>query len=152
MERAVPVIGRLVKVGLILLVGIWQAATPAAAEPQLVVVAGAHSKIDSLSAVEVRRLYLGIPVSSHDHEVVPLRNNAETSLQEVFLQRVVFMSAQAYERHMVAKVFRAGGTRIRECTTLSELIETLANDPWAVTYMSPSVAASLPRLRIVARL
>lgn len=123
-----------------------------AAEPQLVIVTSASSKLGGLTAVEVRRLYLGIPVIVDGHEVTPVLNIAESALQEVFLQHVVFMSAQAYERNIAARVFRGGGTRIREYANLSQLLESLTNEPWSVTYMSPGVAASLPGIKVIARL
>jgi hypothetical protein len=123
-----------------------------AAEPQLVVVTSASSKLGALTAVEVRRLYLGIPLVIDGHEITPYRNTAEPAIQEVFLQHVVFMSSQAYERHMAARVFRTGGTRIREYANLNRLMEALNNEPWSVTYMSPGVAASLPGIKVIVRL
>ena len=123
-----------------------------AAEPQLVVVTSASSKLGALATLEVRRLYLGIPLVIDGHEVIPYRNTAEPAIQEVFLQHVVFMSSQAYDRHMAARVFRAGGTRMREYANLNQLVEALNNEPWSVTYMSPGVAASLPGIKVIARL
>ena len=121
------------------------------AEPRLVLVASARSALTELSPGTVRRLYLGLPILQEGHQIVPLRNT-DPALQEVFLQRVLFMSAQAYERQCSAQVFRNGGNRVREFAKLGPLLEALANEPWSVTYMDAETAASLPDLKILAGL
>ena len=122
------------------------------AEPRLVLVANARSALTDISPGAVRRLYLGLPILHDGHQIVPLRNTADAALQELFLQRVLFMSAQAYERQSSAQVFRNGGNRPREYAKLEALLEALANEPWSVTYMDAETAGSLPSLKILAGL
>lgn len=121
----------------------------ARAEPQLVIVAAAHSPIRSLTAVEIRRLYLGAPVTVDGREVEPLRNVIDPMVQEVFLQRVLFMSLHAYERQAAARVFRTGGNPLRRFTDLPSLLAALAANPLSVTYMPVEQAARLPELKII---
>jgi hypothetical protein len=120
-----------------------------AAEPQVALVASAQSPISALTGSDARRLYLGLPLVVNGHEITPLRNGADPSVQEVFLQRVLFMSAQAYERQMSARVYRSGGNRAPEFTSVRELSQALAGDPWAISYMAPEAAAKDPALKIV---
>jgi hypothetical protein len=120
-----------------------------AAEPKLVLVASAKSPVAPISAAEARRLYLGVPLVQDGHEVAPLRNAADPGTQELFLQRVLFMSAQAYERQMSGRVYRSGGNRIPEIADIRELVDKLLKEPWSVTYMSQEAAASQPNLKIV---
>ena len=120
-----------------------------AAEPQLVLVAGGASPLQEISPEQARRLYLGIPVVLHGHEITPLRNLSDRTIQEVFLQRVLYMSAQAYERQMAARIFRGGGNELRSYGTLKQLSEALGRDPWAISYMSADTAAHLPDIKIL---
>ena len=148
MERNVS----LTRMVIALLVGAIAFAGPGwarAAEPKLVLVASAKSHVAPISATEARRLYLGVPLVQDGHEVAPLRNAADPAIQELFLQRVLFMSAQAYERQMSGRVYRSGGNRIPEYADQRALIDKLLSEPWSVTYMSLDVASSQPNLKIV---
>lgn len=122
------------------------------AEPQLVMVASAKSPIRSLSTVEIRRLYLGVPLTLEGHELEPLRNQIDPLVQEVFLQRVLFMSLHAYERQSAARVFRTGGNPLRQFTEQPALLAALAANPYAVTYMPADQAIRQPELKIIATL
>jgi hypothetical protein len=120
-----------------------------AAESKLVLVASSKSQIAPISAAEARRLYLGVPLTQDGHEVIPLRNATDPGTQELFLQRVLYMSAQAYDRQMSGRVYRSGGNRIPEYTIQRELVERLLTEPWSVTYMSSDAASGQPDLKIV---
>jgi hypothetical protein len=142
----------LTSIAIALLVGAIALATPFpahAAEPKLVLVASAKSPVAPISAAEARRLYLGVPLIQDGHEVEPLRNAADPGIQELFLQRVLFMSAQAYERQMSGRVYRSGGNRIPEYADQRALFDKLQSQPWSVTYMSLDAAAGQPNLKIV---
>jgi hypothetical protein len=141
-----------VRILFLLLVGWFYLLPAVAGEPRLVMVASAQSQVSGLSPASVRRLYLGVPLVQDGHEIVPLRNSADPIGGEVFLQRVLFMSAQAYERQISGRVFRSGGQRLAEHPNLARLVDELLNNPWSVTYMSPETAASLPGLRLIGEL
>ena len=124
----------------------------AASESRLVLVASARSPIAALSQADVRRLYLGIPSTQDGHEIIPVRNAVDHTVQEIFLQRVLFMSSQAYERQISARLYRTGGNRVAEYFSLRELAAALHADPWAVSYMSETTAQGLAGIKIVALL
>ncbi len=148
MERNVSLTG----IAIALLVGAIGLVGPRladAAEPKLVLVASAKSAMAPISAAEARRLYLGVPLVQDGHEVAPLRNGADPGTHELFLQRVLFMSAQAYERQMSGRVYRSGGNRIPEYANQRELVDRLVSEPWSVTYMSLEAASGQPNLKIV---
>jgi hypothetical protein len=117
-------------------------------EQSLVLVVNAHSSIQRLSPGEARRLYLGIPLIVDSQRVHPLRNNTDPMVQEMFMQRVMFMSTPAYERQILSRVFRMGGRRPLAYTELLELLKALERDPGAVTYL-PRDLATRPGLKIV---
>ena len=148
MERNVSLLG----IAIALLFGVIGLIGPGpadAAEPQLVLVASAKSQVAPISAANARRLYLGVPLVQDGHEVIALRNATDPGTQELFLQRVLFMSAQAYDRQISGRVYRSGGNRIAEYTAQRELIDKLLTEPWAVTYMSSEAAAREPDLKVV---
>src|SRR5215470_13304718 len=99
----------------------------ASAPSDLVIVVDESSPVRSISVADVRRRYLGIPVVVDGIEVVPVRNLSDADFYEMFLQRVLFMSAQSYERRMVSKIFREGGSSILAVGSRDELYRTLHN-------------------------
>ena len=124
---------------------------PAAAQNEasrLVLVASSSSPIEALAPSEVRRLYLGVPHEVAGRGISPLRfTQAQT--QEVFLQKVMFMSLQAYERQIVSQTFRSGHTRPFETADLSSLTESLLANPMAVSYLPESDARKAAGLKII---
>lgn len=120
-------------------------------EPSLVLVASAQSAIQRLSPDETRKLYLGVPMMVDNHRIHPLRNNADPKVQEMFMQKVMFMSTPAYERQILSRVFRMGGTRPLAYSSMPDLLKALEQNPVAVTYL-PRELATRPGLKIVGEL
>jgi len=121
-------------------------------EPSLVLVANAHSVIQNLSTDEARKLYLGVPMIVDSQRVHPLRNNTDPVVQEMFMQKVMFMSTPAYERQLLSRVFRMGGTRPLVYDQLRELLKALERDPAAVTYLPRDLVNARSGLKIVGEL
>lgn len=121
----------------------------AAADGRLVLVASAQSPIGRISVEEERKLYLGIPLLVEGQPVQPIRNNTDPMTEEMFLQKIMFMSSQAYERQILSRVFRSGGSPPPIVTDRSELVRTLLADRMAVTYMLRETAATMRGLKIV---
>jgi hypothetical protein len=101
----------------------------------LVLVCSTESSIPSLSQQEVRKLFLGVPTVRNGIRLKPLRNETEPRVSEVFLQKVIFMSQRSYERQLVSRVFRLGGTRPPVFTEMGELLDELRQSPGALSYM-----------------
>jgi len=53
---------------------------------------------------------------------------------------------------MAARIFRTGGNDQARYTALTQLVDALVREPWAVTYMSPEMAARLPGIKIITNL
>lgn len=119
---------------------------------RLVLVANSRSDVDTLTAAEIRKLFLGIPIERNSHLLVPLRNQTDPVLHEVYLQKVMFMSAPMYERALLTRLLRTKGTRPQAYATEKDLLQALQADPNAVTYMWAHQAESIPDLRIVVEL
>ena len=127
----------------------FYAAAASSAELQLVLVTNAQSPITTLTPVEARRLYLGVPVQVNGRTITPLRNTSEARLQEVFMQRVMYMATETYERQILNRVFRTGGQRPPMYSELRELVEALKNNPLAISYMWHETALATPAVKIV---
>lgn len=120
-----------------------------AGDRHVVLVAGAQSVVPNLSPDEVRKLYLGMPMLVAGYPLHPLRNNADETVQEMFMQKVMFMSTPAYERQILSRVFRVGGNRPPVYTEMKELVEALESDRTALSYMPKDLAMATPGLKIV---
>lgn len=120
-----------------------------AASSRLVLVTNAQSPIHQMTPDEARKLYLGMPMVVDGKLIHPLRNNSDTTMQEMFMQKVMFMSTQAYERQILSRVFRTGGNRPPVYTEIPELLKALESDRNAVTYLPRDTAISTVGVRII---
>lgn len=114
----------------------------------LVIVVDDRSPIRSIPIADVRRRYLGIPLVIDGVEVIPVRNLSNADFYEMFLQRVLFMSAEGYERRMLNKIFREGGDTIASVSSREELERLLHGDTRRITFLPRSAVGR--SLRIIA--
>lgn len=117
-------------------------------ERRIVIVTSAESGIQAISTKEVRRAYLGASIVLDGVEIRPLRNQTDPLTGEVFLQKVLFMSAEAYERQLIARAFR-GGSRPKGYGNLADLLAALQNDNATITFMLYETAINIPGVRII---
>jgi hypothetical protein len=124
-----------------------------AGEPRtLVLVCRNDSRLSALTADETRKAFLGAPVVVDGLRVEALRNRSEYLLDEVFLQKVVFLSGPAYDRQVLSRVFRLGGQKPVVYDGVAELLVALRSSPAPVTYMWKDSVRQYPDLRVVATL
>lgn len=121
---------------------------------KLVLVAASNSDITRLSPADTRKLFLGVPlaIASSRESFHPLRNTSDPALEEAFLQKVIFMSRDAYERALLTRAMHGGGIRPALLDSEAQLASALYADRFAVTYMWADRAAALPNIKIVAEL
>ena len=122
-----------------------------AQEQRMVIVTSTGSSIKAMSTKDVRRAYLGASIVQDGIEIKPLRNQTDKLAEEVFLQRVLFMSAEAYERQLLAHTFRSG-SRLQVFEKLTDLLDTLQNDNATITFMLFGTAITTPGIRIIGNL
>ena len=106
-----------------------------AEQRSMVLVTSIEARIHDLSFKEVRRLYLGMQILHDGSPIRPLRNLEDPLLEEVFLQKIVFLSARSYENQLLSRVFRLGGLRPVTYRTKARLKQALQASSNAVTYM-----------------
>ncbi len=129
------------------LIGISNAAQ--STQRRLLLVCGSESTISSLSPKEVRKLFLGVPITKDGVRLIPLRNASDPLVEEVFLQRMIFLSKRSYERQLLSRVFRFGGVLPPVFKNLPELINELHRSPGAVSYMWSGQAAHADDLKSI---
>ena len=102
---------------------------------RLVLVADARSNLPPLTLRELRRAYLGVPVVKAGRRLQPLINLTDEHLYEVFLQKVMHMSSQTYQRQLTSRFLRAKGRRPPVYRNQHSLLEVLSKEHNAVTYI-----------------
>lgn len=123
----------------------WSAARP----DRAVLIVGTASPVTGLDVIDIRRIFLGIPVTQGGVTLHALRNESDPTLQEVFLQNVVSMSTSAYQRRLLALVLEQGRQTPPAYTDLRQLLAVLATDAGAVSYAWESTVARHPRIRVL---
>lgn len=146
MERGAAV--RLLRLAVAVL-ALAVAAPAPAGERQVVLVVNADSPVTQLDPIEIRKLFLGLPVLRQGRKLLPVHNASDRQLNQVFLQHVVAMSQSAYDRHVLAQVLQQGRPRPLELTSRQQVLTTLYADRHAVSYVWLQDVARDPRIRIL---
>jgi hypothetical protein len=146
MERSAAVNGRRLILLLLLLAACGRLHS---AGRQIVLVVSADSSVQQLEPIEVQKLFLGLPVVRDSHTLRPVLNISDDQLQNVFLQYVVAMSQSAYDRRILTQVLQQGRPRPVELRTSEQVIQALAMDRFAVSYMWLRDVPTTPRMRIL---
>lgn len=130
------------------------AAAPSAwavGQRQLVLVSAA-ADVPTLSPLELQKLFLGMPIAKNGHRLLALRNQSDTLLYEVFLQKVIFMSAKTYEYQVLSQVFESGSQRPPSYADTDTLVDALHGKAYSVSYMWMDSVKPHHRLRVVQEL
>jgi hypothetical protein len=121
----------------------------AADRREAVLVVSMNSPVTELEPLEIRKLFLGLPVLRGNRPLRPVRNESDEQLSRVFLQHVVAMSQSAYDRRILSQAMQQGRPRPPALKSKTELIATLDSDPLAVSYMWVKDLPAYPRLRVL---
>ncbi len=108
-------------------------AARAEGDDRLVLIVSASSPVTHLEIIDVRKLFLGLRVAPAGVPLRPLDNRADARLHEAFLQNVLGMSDEAFERRLLSMTLREGVPRPVAYHATAELLAAVAADPDAVT-------------------
>lgn len=114
-----------------------------------VVAVAATSPLRPLPRETLRRAYLGLPTRQDGLRLEPLINRADPLLHEIFLQKVVFLSARTYERLLLTRTLRSGTRPPPSHRSLEDLTEALARNPGAIAVLWREQVEADPRLRVL---
>jgi hypothetical protein len=116
---------------------------------QVVLVTNNSCPMNTISSLELRKVYFGIKVYRDNFQIRGLRNQSDTNLDKIFLQTVVAMSSKSYQRRLLAEVLNNGRPRIAEFSNTELLLKELRRISCHVTYMWADNARQLDDLKII---
>jgi hypothetical protein len=122
---------------------------PALAQQRVVLVATEDSPIVAITALEARKIFLGIAVFSGGRAIRGLRNLTDPSLDRIFLQSLMGLSAERYERRLLSNVLKYGTTRPEEMRDAAQLAAMLEANPYTVTYVRVDGSGPPPGTKIL---
>jgi hypothetical protein len=133
-----------------LLVGAaWLLASAAASADSVVLVTGEDCPVDDISALDVRKAYLGVTVRADGRRLTPLLMRGDEKLEGIFYQSVVAMSKKSFERRRLSLAVKYGTPRLDEFEELSAVAEALQGRECAITYMWGHDAETLPGVKTI---
>lgn len=133
-----------------LLVGAaWLLAGAAASADSVVLVTGEQCPVDDISALEVRKAYLGVTVKVDGRRLRPILMRGDDKLEDIFYQSVVAMSKKSYERRRLSLALKYGTPRLDEFDDLLAVSQALRSEECAITYMWGHDAEELPGIKTI---
>lgn len=117
----------------------------------VVLITHQSSNIKTLSLLEIRRLYLGFPVSNK-HVNRPVINRFNEKLYGDFLKNVMHMTEDGYKRKIVRRVFKYGADYIKELSSLEDIADHLRTNPNDVVFVNRENISKIEDAKVVARL
>lgn len=107
----------------------------ALAHHQVVLVTNTSCPVNTVSSLELRKIYFGIKVRRDNFHIRGMRNLTNDLLDKIFHQTVVAMSSRSYQRRLLAQILDSGRPRISEFSNTEKLLVELRKFPCNVTYM-----------------
>ena len=135
--------------GPLLLGGLLFCAVEVRAADALVLVVRADSPIRSMDSLSVRKAFVGLTVSVDGITVRPVINNSQPALHTAFLQHVVGLSEQMYQRRTLTLALQQGRALPPVYTEESELVRALVANPNTVSFMWQSAADRAREIRSI---
>ena len=151
MELCSAVIRRASRLALLLLLLGGQAGAAGHGD-RVVLIVNAASPAGMLDAIDIKRLFLGIPVERGDTTLHALLNNSDEQLKMVFLQYVVSMSEPAYQRRLLMLTLEQGRRMPAAFSDNTQLLAAVGANTGAVSYAWESAALRNPRVRVLREL
>ena len=105
-----------------------------AAEETVVLATSTTCPVSTISALDVRKVYLGVSLRLEGQNIRPLRVNNDEKLNQVFFQSVVAMSKKSYERRLLSLALKFGTPRPIEYARLEDAVAALGRTRCSVVY------------------
>jgi len=119
---------------------------------ELVLVSSVNANYEPLSSFEVRKIFLGYPIKRGNASINAIRNKIDEDSYQIFLQKVIHLSARNYERRIISKTFRTGTPVVGEVDTLSALKDELQRNKFSVSVMWLEDAQLDSSIKVIQRL
>ena len=102
---------------------------------ELVLVSATTINYKPLSSFEVRKFFLGYPVIRKNVPLIPIINISDKESYQIFLQKIIHLSAKNYERRLLSKTFRTGIAKISAVDSLPALKNKLLSNHFNISVM-----------------
>jgi hypothetical protein len=119
---------------------------------RVVLIMGRANPAVTLDAIDIKRLFLGIPVQRGAASLHALINESDPGLKQVFLQYVVSMSESGYQRRLLMLGLEQGRHLPRAYRENDRLLSAVAADGTAVSYAWESSLRGHPGIRVLREL
>ncbi|MEZ5500638.1 MAG: hypothetical protein R3E77_14595 [Steroidobacteraceae bacterium] len=116
---------------------------------EYVLVTPVSSRIESVDPIEVRKLFLGLPVARNGRIIRAIRHTDGGRMDEVFLQNVTAMSERAYDHRLLTLGMQQGRLRPLEVKSREELLKALRDFPHSIAFARRSDVGNIDSLRIL---
>lgn len=120
-----------------------------AADRDVVLVTGMDCAMDTISALDIRKAYLGIGVSYESKNIRAFRIKGDEQLNQIFFQSVVVMSEKTYERRLLRLLLKYGRPRPREFDNAGDVAAAITENPCSIAYMWQSDAEASVGLKAI---
>lgn len=118
----------------------------------MVLVVAQRSPVQDLDAIDLKRLFLGIPVVSNGANLRGALNYSDARLRELFYEHVMGMTGGIYERRSLELTLEQGRRVPSMYQDEAALLALVTRDGQVVTFTWRSRVAGNPQLRIVREL
>lgn len=116
---------------------------------ELVLIASGNSKHNEFTLHELRKIFLGHAVKKNNVLVQGIRNISNDSVYQVFLQKLMHLSARNYEKRILLKTFRTGVRPVLTIKTLGELDVALNGNSNKISYIWSDEVLQLTDIKII---
>lgn len=125
------------------------AANPAYAAHKLVLIVSVRNPLGDLDATSAQRLFLGLSVVRNGTPLRPVLNQSDPQIMTLFLQNIVSMSSGTYDRYILRLALLQGRTEPATYKSARDVIDAVASDPTAVSYVWAEDAARDSRVKAI---
>jgi len=120
------------------------------ADHSMVLIANADGPVQSLTPLDLRKLYLGFVVTTNGRSPLkPILNESDALLTEIFLQDVMGMSERSYDRRLLTLTIQSGRPRPEVLDNLDAILRLVASDPHAVAFVWEEDITDVEGVKIV---
>jgi hypothetical protein len=135
---------------IVLLLGLFALPGVSYADHSMVLVTSSDSPVDSVSPLDIRKLYLGFVVRDRQgNPIRPMTNASDSRLWEIFLQDVMGMSARSYDRRLLTLTLQSGRPRPDVYGSLQSILDSVEQDDNAVAIVWEEDIAKRPGLKVI---
>lgn len=118
---------------------------------ELVVIVNSKAPVQSVTAKDVKEIFLGEMAFWGDVKIVPVGYVDGAAVETDFLDRVVHVTENVYKTYWIKRIFREGGTPPRKVGSAAEALTNVARTPGAIGFVYASQLAGATDVREVLR-